>query len=87
MIEIIATKGLKVMDSPAEKIRKPARARISARRRQKANVRKILRKVSKGACLACIFGEVSAIHLDCITAAVLLIISAFVALGAAIVLE
>lgn len=88
MIDIVAVREhLKVMDTPADKIRRPARARISAQRRHKTNRRKLLRRVSKGACLGFVFAEVSAIHLECLPAAVIFIIAAFAALGAAIILD
>lgn len=84
MIEVVASRDLHVMDTPAKEIRKPSRARLTVKRKARG---KMLNRIAKGACLACVFGEVSAIHLECAPVVVLLIIGAFLTLGMAIVTE
>lgn len=84
MIEVVSSRDLRVMDTPAKEIRKPTRARLTVKRKARG---KMLNRIAKGACLACVFGEVSAIHLECAPVAVILIIVAFLTLGMAIVTE
>ena len=74
---------IRVMDSIAEPVPSGTRLTIYKKRKNRSK----LNRIAKGSCLACVFGEVSAIHLECAPVAVILIIGAFLTLGMALVTE